>query len=65
MLKINPGLLFLIDMEGEKTKALGLCENCGTSVPVRISPDKSIESVGTGCGCETPSYQILDSEDLP
>lgn len=52
-------------MGGEKTKALAVCENCGNTIPVRIRPDESIEPVGTDCGCESPSYQVLEDDDLP
>lgn len=50
-------------MGGEKTKALAVCENCGNTIPVRIRPDESIEPVD--CGCESPSYQVLEDDDLP
>lgn len=51
--------------EEKKTKALAVCENCRNTLPVLIRPDESIEPVGAGCGCESPSYRILEDDDLP
>jgi hypothetical protein len=47
--------------DGDKKKAVAVCDGCGELVPVRVWPDESIHPIGSDEGCcgET-DYRILE-----
>lgn len=48
--------------EGEKTKAVAVCDGCGEVVPVRVWSDGTIHPIGESDNrcCEEADYRVLE-----